>query len=99
MTSVSNGVEAMAELRDSDARFDLLLSDIGMPEMDGYELIEAVRTSQEHSSMKAIALTAYAFSGDRVKALKAGYDSYVTKPVDLEELYIVIETTCLRSQV
>ena len=99
VTSVSNGVEAMAELRDSDARFDLLLSDIGMPEMDGYELIEAVRTSQEHSSMKAIALTAYAFSGDRVKALKAGYDSYVTKPVDLEELYIVIETTCLRSQV
>ena len=67
-----------------------------MPEMDGYELLQEVRSrsGEKYKDLCAIALTAYAYSSDRVKALKAGFNSYVTKPVDLEELLTVIETTC-----
>ena len=93
----SNGVEALGIL-EKQTDFDVLLSDIGMPEMNGYDLVKEVRRSNSsYKDISAIALTAYAFSSDRVKALKAGFQSYVTKPVDLEELYTVIETTCTRS--
>ena len=71
----------------------MLLSDIGMPEMDGLGLITKMRHSEiaEVANLNAVALTAYAYTADRVKALKAGFNNYVSKPVDGEELLTILE--------
>jgi PAS domain S-box-containing protein len=71
-----------------DWRPDVIVSDIGMPDMDGYELIERVRTlpAGQGGDVLAIALTAYARVEDRVKALAAGYQMHVAKPVEPVEL-------------
>ncbi len=65
-------------------RVDVLLSDVGMPVRDGFDLIRSVRSSADEAvrSMPAIALTAFARAEDRAEALRAGYDDHVTKPVD-----------------
>jgi CheY-like chemotaxis protein len=70
---------------------DLLISDIGMPDEDGYELIRRVRQLPAESGGKlpAIALTAYARVEDRMHALRAGYQMHVPKPVELAELVAV----------
>jgi PAS domain S-box-containing protein len=71
--------------------FDLLLSDIGMPEMDGYELIRSVRASQAPTkSIPAIAVTAYARAEDRQRSLLAGYQMHISKPVETPELIAAI---------
>jgi CheY-like chemotaxis protein len=69
-----------------------LISDIGMPGADGYELIQRVRTHEDRrvSRIRAIALTAYGRSEDRLRALQAGFQMHVPKPVDEEELTTVI---------
>ena len=70
-----------------------MLSDIGMPELDGLGYISKIRSSEREEIRKfdAVALTAYAYTADRVKALKAGFSNYVSKPVDAEELLTVLE--------
>ena len=70
---------------------DILISDIGMPNVDGYDLIRQVRTLQteEGRRVAAIALTAYTRVEDRLHALRAGYDMHVPKPVELTELCAV----------
>jgi CheY-like chemotaxis protein len=90
---VKNGLLAWKELNDMPEAFDLLLSDIGMPELDGLGLILKMRASQnpEIAKLSAVALTAYAYTSDRVKALKAGFNNYVSKPVDGEELLTILE--------
>jgi CheY-like chemotaxis protein len=65
-------------------QFDLLISDIGLPNMSGFELIRHLRAGG--ISMPAIALTAYARSEDRERALEAGFQSHIAKPVDRSEL-------------
>jgi PAS domain S-box-containing protein len=71
---------------------DLMVSDIGMPDEDGYTLIRKIRAlpAAEGGQMPAIALTAYARSEDRVRALSLGYHLHVPKPVELEELAFAI---------
>jgi CheY-like chemotaxis protein len=71
---------------------DVLISDIGMPVVDGYEFIRQVRSlpSDSGGTIPAVALTAYARFEDRLKALKAGYEMHVPKPVELSELVTVI---------
>ncbi len=91
--AVSDGRQALAALK-SD-RFDLILSDIGMPEMDGYELLRTWREEEKKFNIRpipAVALTAYASSKDRTKALAAGFQSHIPKPVDRDELLAVIES-------
>jgi CheY-like chemotaxis protein len=70
---------------------DLLISDIGMPEVDGYELIRHVRQLPAESGGKApaIALTAFPRVEDRMQALRGGYHMHVPKPVELAELVAV----------
>ena len=70
----------------------MLLSDIGMPERDGYDLIKAVRalSPEEHGRIPAIALTAYARVEDRLKALSSGFQMHVPKPIEPAELLAVI---------
>ncbi len=80
-----SGAEALRMLIEQDV--DILVSDIGMPDFDGYDLIRKVRTLPgEVKNVPAIALTAYARADDRQRALLAGYQMHLAKPVDPREL-------------
>lgn len=90
VTGVTSAEAALQSL--SQDNFDLLISDIGMPEMDGYDLIREIR-KQEGGTRKpipAVALTAYARVQDRMRAILAGYSTHVTKPVEANELVTVV---------
>ncbi len=89
VTAVGSTPEALAAIELE--RPDLLISDIGMPEEDGYDLIRRVRAlpADGGGRIPAVALTAYARTEDRMKALKSGYQMHVPKPVELAELVAV----------
>ena len=73
--------------------YDLILMDVQMPEMDGFEAARAIRKLGASADQpKIIAITAYALKGDREKCLAAGMDDYISKPVKLEELQAVLES-------
>ncbi|HYL73976.1 MAG TPA: response regulator, partial [Bryobacteraceae bacterium] len=80
------GIELLRKMPD----IDLVLMDIMMPEMDGYETMHAIRQVPQFRSLPIIALTAKAMKGDRAKCIEAGASDYITKPVDLEQLFSVL---------
>ncbi len=84
VTVAGSGAEALHLLESS--RFDVLVSDIGMPEMDGLMLIRQVRRNTSVRSLPAVALTAFAMESDRLAGLSAGFQAYVTKPISLRRL-------------
>ncbi len=90
VTGVTTAAEALAQLKDSN--FDLLISDIGMPLMDGYELIREVRKMESGQDVRlpAVALTAYARVQDRMRAILAGFSTHIAKPVEANELITVV---------
>lgn len=89
--AVANGKEAVEALR--HITYDLVLMDCQMPELDGYEATRQIRASSEkYSSIPIIAMTAHAMKGDRDKCLTAGMNDYVTKPISISDLSVVIET-------
>ncbi len=90
VASASSASEAIRLLQESPP--DVLLSDIGMPEVDGYAFIRKVRgmPSDRGGKTPAIALTAYARTSDGERALAAGFQAHVTKPVDPDKLTAVI---------
>ena len=94
---VGSAEQALNELK--TALPDILISDIGMPGCDGYDLIRQVRRLPHASGGKlpAIALTAYTRIEDRLQALRAGYDMHVPKPVELAELVAVAASVVRRS--
>jgi CheY-like chemotaxis protein len=83
----SNGREALAAL--ANESFDLVLMDVQMPEMDGFEATAAIRAEEQETGehLPIIAVTAHAFKEDRARCLAAGMDGYVSKPIRLEELW------------
>src|ERR1044072_4925214 len=87
----ASAAEAIELLRAE--QFDLMISDIGMADTDGYNLIRQVRRQEnEHGEhIPAIALTAYARTQDRIRALTAGYNTHVAKPVEIKELVTVVK--------
>jgi signal transduction histidine kinase/CheY-like chemotaxis protein len=89
-----NGREAL-ELFDHD-RFDLILMDVQMPEMDGFETTAALRAREAGAGrhIPIIAMTAHAMKGDEKRCLDAGMDAYVTKPIKPAVLLAVLDATC-----
>ena len=98
VVTAGSAVEALATLE--EMRPDLLISDIGMPGEDGYELIRKVRAlpAGRGGKIPAIALTAYARTEDRLRALRAGYQMHIAKPVELAELVAVMASLVGRSE-
>jgi CheY-like chemotaxis protein len=90
VSTASDARAALTALRQS--RFDVLVSDIGMPDVDGYELIRQVRQLPGDcgGNIPALSLTAYARSEDRTRALRAGFSTHLAKPIDPGELLVVI---------
>lgn len=69
-----------------EKRFDVVISDIGMPEMNGYELARALRALPEYTGVPLVAVTGFAMYDDRDRALEAGFDTHLSKPVNPSEL-------------
>lgn len=84
VTTAEDGETALEVLK--DGRYDLILSDIGMPGMDGHELIRRVRQLPQHAQTPAVALTGYGAAADVELAYEAGFNAHVSKPVSLETL-------------
>ncbi|MGB6450734.1 MAG: response regulator [Steroidobacteraceae bacterium] len=83
-----------------ERRPNVLIADLGMPEMDGYALIEQIRALDPHlgGRVPAVAVTAYASAQDRLRALHAGYQNHIAKPVEPEELAAVITSLAGRTE-
>src|SRR5205085_1889815 len=80
-----NGRDGLATLR-AHPDVDLVLMDIMMPEMDGYQTMQAVRLLPEFKQLPIISLTAKAMKGDREKSIASGASDYITKPIDNDQL-------------
>jgi CheY-like chemotaxis protein len=87
--SASNGMDAIKLLEDSQD-LSLVLMDVMMPEMDGYETMRRIRSNPRFRMLPIIALTAKAMKGDREKCLEAGASDYVAKPVDTGQLMSIV---------
>ncbi len=94
--TVANGLAALEAIRST--RYDVILMDCQMPEMDGYETARSIRRREQNADqgfsgppIHIIAITANAMKGDREKCLAAGMDDYVTKPIRLQDLRAVLE--------
>jgi CheY-like chemotaxis protein len=95
VTTAASAAEALETVRQQTP--DVLVSDIGMPREDGYSLIQRLRALDgEKGQVPAIALTAYARVEDRVKAIRAGYQSHLAKPVQAIELVAIITSLIKR---
>jgi CheY-like chemotaxis protein len=81
--TAANGVEALALIRQYKPHF--ILSDLSMPEMDGWTLMHTLNTDRSTTHIPVIALTAHAMIGDRERALNAGFVNHITKPLDVEK--------------
>lgn len=82
--------------RARDAKPDLILLDISLPRMDGWEVARQLKGAEDTRGIPIVALTAYAFRGDRERALEAGCDDYDSKPVDFARLMGKIEAALAR---
>jgi len=91
VTCASTAPEALAFAREQ--RFDVVISDIGMPEMNGYELAEALRSLPGYEAVPLVAVTGYSMFDDRSRSLTAGFNEHVTKPIDPRAFLDLLEST------
>jgi CheY-like chemotaxis protein len=90
IATARSAAEALSRLNDD--HIDLVVSDIGLPDVDGYDLMQRIRNrpASAGGAIPAIALTAYARSEDRTRAFRAGFQAHLAKPVELPELVATI---------
>ena len=94
-----NGREALAALDEpGSGGFDLILMDVQMPDMDGFEATGIIRAREKSSGahLPIIAMTAHAMKGDEERCLAAGMDGYVSKPIQVEQLFATIDSVLAR---
>ncbi|MDQ3068361.1 MAG: PAS domain S-box protein [Acidobacteriota bacterium] len=98
VATAENAADALAQLKAMGP--DVLVSDIGMPGVDGFELLQSIRAlgAAKGGDLPAIALTAFARSEDRTKALRAGFLVHVSKPVDASELVATVASVARRAR-
>jgi two-component system cell cycle response regulator DivK len=73
---------------------DLVLIDIQLPDIDGVEVVRRLRADERTASIPAVAVTAQAMHGDRERYLAAGFDGYLSKPMDIVELLVTVKQHC-----
>jgi len=97
VTTCDSGIRALEEIR--AVRPDVLIADVGLPRMDGYELIKRIRQLPDGDlrEIPAAALTAYARAEDRVKSLQSGFHMHLAKPIDPAELVVVVAALAKRA--
>lgn len=87
--TASNAKEALTVLNEFQPR--LILMDLQLPDMSGLELTRYIKANPKYQNIIIIAVTAYAMKGDKEKALAAGCDGYITKPIDIDTLPSTID--------
>jgi CheY-like chemotaxis protein len=96
VTTAQNGSEALDRLKEATGTgalpFDMVLMDLQMPVMDGYEATEIIRATPEYRGLPIYALTAHAFPEDRERCLSIGMDGHLTKPIDTDLFYAALRT-------
>ena len=80
VSTASRAQDAISLAREN--HFDIVISDIGMPEMNGYQLAEALRSLPGYETVPMVAVTGYSMYDDRSRSLTAGFNEHVTKPID-----------------
>jgi len=89
LRTVADGEEAVEALAREE--YSIVVLDLQMPKKNGFQVLEYLRSSRMNSRTPAIALTALAMAGDEKRALAAGFDAYITKPIDSKALFSAIE--------
>jgi CheY-like chemotaxis protein len=96
--SYAESGRAGLDVLDTQDEVDVVLVDIMMPDMDGYETIREIRTRAHLSDLPIVAVTAKAMKGDRQKCIQAGASDYVSKPVDIDHLVSVLRVSIQRAE-
>ena len=89
VVTVYSGAQALSAAR--AGQFDVLVSDIGMPGMNGYELAEALRALPDYRATPMIAVTGFTMYEDRDRALRSGFNAFLTKPINPHDLINLVE--------
>lgn len=93
IATAQNGVEALEKIRDFHPRF--IISDLSMPDLDGWGLLYELKLHRDTAEIPIFALTAHAMVGDRERAIAAGFNNYLTKPLTpstfMQELLVLLE--------
>ena len=94
----ANGKDALKQLLAGDKRFDLIVSDIMMPEMDGFTLLRAIKSNMNIAHLPVILLTSEAAVGNRLEGLERGADAFMAKPFLVDELRVQIDNLLRKDQ-
>jgi CheY-like chemotaxis protein len=89
VSTASSAPEAIALAR--ERQYDIIISDIGMPEMNGYQLAQALRSLPGYEIVPLVAVTGYSMFDDRDRSLQAGFNEHVTKPIDPRAFLALLE--------